>query len=116
MERMNTRILKLNICFLSISYQLQSNLCRFLLILAISGLNGEKASGSSDVNSSVEDDAVTITNCYLRDSESHSSSSDNDGTGKQCMSAYIRRQSGNITLNDDRFGMKVHLYQSFSYP
>ena len=100
--------MQLNIYFLSISYQIQNNLCRFLLILAISGLKGEKASGCSDVDSSVEDDAVTITNCYPGDSESHSS--DNDGTEKQCMSAYIRRQSGNITLNDDRLGINVHLY------
>ena len=76
-------------------------------MFAIVGLNSEE---SSDLDSSVEDDAVTISNCYPRDSESESSSSDTGDTNRQCMSAYILRRSGNITLNDNPLGINIYLY------
>ena len=79
-------------------------------ILAVIGIHGEEQSGGSESGSSVEDDGVTITNCYFRDSESSSSPSDDDDTNRQCMTAYILRDSGNITLKDNRIGSKIHLY------
>ena len=78
-------------------------------ILAVIGIYGEEQSGGSESGSSVEDDGVTITNCFFRDSES--SSSDDDDTNRQCMTAYILRDSGNITLRDNRLGNKIHLYK-----
>ena len=103
-------ILKLNTRMLSFLHQIQTKLLFMMLMVAI-GNFGEAKSGSSDSDSSSvdDDDSVTLTTCKLRGSESHSSSFDDEDTYGQCMSVYILRRSGNITMSDNRLGKPTYL-------
>ena len=81
------------------------------MMLAVVCSHSEDTSEDSSSESADEDDGVTITNCYPNDSENHDSVPDDDETNTRCMSAYIRRKSGNMTLSDNLLGIitLVHL-------
>ena len=81
------------------------------MMLALVCSHAEDTSEESSSESTDEDDGVTITNCYPSDSENTDPSSDEDETNTRCMSGYIRRKSGNITLSDNPLGIiiLVHL-------
>ena len=49
-------------------------------------------------HSSEENDGLTITYCSSSESRSQSLSSEDEGENDQCVSAYIMRNSGNITF------------------
>ena len=68
----------------------------WLLTIAVVGF-GTDISAESSSTESIED-GVTVSYCHSNESESHSASSEDKDNIVQCMSAYIARQSGNITV------------------
>ena len=80
-------------------------------MLAVVCSHAEDTAENSSSDCIDEDDGVTITNCYPSDSENHVSMSNNDEIDTRCMSVYICRQSGKMSLSDSPLGIiiLVHL-------
>ena len=79
-----------------------------LLIIALVRIGAENSSRSSSSDSSGGADGVTITSC--RSGERHSSSSEDKDSDEQCISAYVMKESGNITLSGTTTGSFVYLH------
>ena len=88
--------------FIVLFQHIQYKTVSLLFITAMVSIGAEKSSSSSSPGSSGEVNGVTITSC--RSGERHSSSSEDKESNGQCISAYVMKESGNITLSGTNIG------------